>query len=173
MEAGYGLLWGDIRNVVLSIDSSAAYIYVAAEPGQKNNYAISLYAGLTKGMGYLTVFLSDDPEEVVIDEEKLERIERLDIPPNLYIYSARLDGPLLAPLRNWLRRAVDTGMYTVRFIVVEPRTETPLHVEEARIPLEGERKASFMRLLDALDREYWMLDTDLAQTTVHLSRVSP
>jgi hypothetical protein len=166
-------LWGDIRSVVLSTDSSAAYIYVAAEPGQKDNYAISLYAGLAEGMGLLTVFISDEPEEVVIDEEKLERIEKLDLPPNLYIYSARLDKSLLAPLRNWLRQAVDTGMYTVRFVVVEPRTEIPLHVEEARIPLEGERKASFMRLLDALDREYWMLDTDLAQTTVHLSRVSP
>jgi hypothetical protein len=166
-------LWGDIRSVVFSTDSSAAYIYVAAEPGQKDNYAISLYAGLAEGMGLLTVFISDEPEEVVIDEEKLERIEKLDLPPNLYIYSARLDKSLLAPLRNWLRQAVDTGMYTVRFIVVEPRTEIPLHVEEARIPLEGERKASFMRLLDALDREYWMLDTDLAQTTVHLSRVSP
>jgi hypothetical protein len=166
-------LWGDIRNVILSTDSSAAYIYVAAEPGQKDNYAISLYAGLAKKMGHLTVFISDDPEEVVIDEEKLERIERLDLPPNLYIYSARLDMSLLVPLRNWLRRAMDTGIYTVRFVVVEPRTETPLHVEEARIPLEGERKASFIRLLDTLDREYWMLDTDLAQTTVHLSRVSP
>jgi hypothetical protein len=175
MEASHGLLWGDVRGVVLNVDESVPYVYVVVEPGGRNDYAVSLHASFSQGMGYFTVFVSDDPKEVELDDEKVERMRRLDFPENIFIYSTKLDETTFTYVRKWLRKAIDAGLYVIRFVIVEQGSNKVVYMEDVNMPLDEGKKLSFTSLLDALEREYWMLNINAPadDASIYLSRVHP
>jgi hypothetical protein len=126
-------------------------------------------------MGYLTVFVSDDPKEVELDDEKVERMHRLDFPENIFIYSVKLDETTFAHIGKWLRKAIDVGLYVIRFVIVEQGSNKVVYMEDVNMPLDEGKKLSFTSLLDALEREYWMVDINAPtdDASIYLSRVHP
>jgi len=87
----------------------------------------------------------------------------------------KLDETTFTHVRKWLRKAIDAGLYVIRFVIVEQGSDRVVYMEDVNMPLNEGKKLSFTSLLDALEHEYWMIDinTPTDDVAIYLSRVHP
>jgi hypothetical protein len=87
---------------------------LVVEPGYKKVLYFTLTCDARNGMEWMIFYISDDPKELTIKEERFERIfGRGEVPVKLYIYAVILDDTTIYPVYHWLLKVAKTDSLTV------------------------------------------------------------